>query len=548
MDGVNWGDAQSLGVLQYPNVNQAAQTTEVHFGTIEAKFIRLRFLSPYDNNYYTVLSEIDVLESTDCPATGQNNQLATFDEIPKKYTGDAPFQLVASTNSGLPISFEVVSGPATINGYTVTLNGTGGTVTIRAYQDGDASYYSWEQTRTFEVVDVANIQPVISTRFTENEVIKMRELSPYLLHIYTAIAEDEVLSISSVTCEVDGQDYPADFVNGSYRFWWTPSQYGDNTVKVTATASNGKSTTEVYTLNVSNTMADRTAVTFDGGVIDMGTIGSQWYYGSYELPQFVDAYDKIIANFKISCPSVPGGCDDWDQVGWVEVKAPNGDWVELFRYITPYGVACNDVVDVTDFASILQGKVDFRMYIETWGTGGWKLNLDLDYVEGTPTYKYSTVEELWHGDYSFGNPTNLQPVPVRTTSFSEKVKGAKIRLTSTGHGWGNNNTANAAEFYHAVHHIDVNGAETFQQDLWQNCNPNPAGCTGQAGTWQYARAGWCPGSMGMVFDYDLSNFISQPTIDLSYIFQENYVDLAILIIRIVFRVRLAKITKRNVFC
>lgn len=523
-DGTNWQTAQSASVLQFPNINAAAQTAEVSFGAVSAQYIRLVFLTAHLDNYYTILSEIDVYESFDCPATGQNNQLATFQTIPKKYTEDEAFELLATTNSALPISFEIVSGPASVNGNVVTLDGTGGQVTVKAFQAGDANFYPWESVQTFDVIDLTDLAPVITTRFLESEEVKMPELSAYLLHAYVAIEESEALSITSVEFEVDGETTAAEFKNNSYQYWWTPTQYGASTIKVIATASNGQVTTETYTLTVSNDIADRTAIAFQDGVIDFGTIGSQWYYGEYEMPQFVGAYNEIIANFSISCPNVPGGCDDWDRLGWVEVKAPSGEWVEIFRYITPYGVPCTDVVDVTDFESILQGKVEYRMYIETWGTGGWKLNLTLDYQAGTPAYKYSVVEELWKGDFSFGDPADLQPVPLKQIFFDDEVEAAKMRLTSTGHGWGSNNSQNAAEFYHAEHHIKVDGVESFQQDLWQTCNPNPANCTGQFGTWQYDRAGWCPGSMGMVFSYDLTEFINQNSIGLDYIFQENYMD------------------------
>ncbi len=67
-------------------------------------------------------------------------QTISFDPIPDKLTTDAPFTVTASASSGLPVSFSVVSGPATINGNLVTLSGTEGTVVIRASQPGNASY------------------------------------------------------------------------------------------------------------------------------------------------------------------------------------------------------------------------------------------------------------------------------------------------------------------------------------------------------------------------------------------------------------------------
>ncbi|HEX6431851.1 MAG TPA: chondroitinase-B domain-containing protein [Niastella sp.] len=66
-------------------------------------------------------------------------QHITFDAVETKTYGDGPFELAASSDAGLPLTFELVSGPVTINGTTVTINGAG-TVTVRAVQSGNENY------------------------------------------------------------------------------------------------------------------------------------------------------------------------------------------------------------------------------------------------------------------------------------------------------------------------------------------------------------------------------------------------------------------------
>ena len=66
-------------------------------------------------------------------------QVIYFDSIPDHMYGDAPFTISARSESTLPVSFSVVSGPARLNGNTVTLTGTG-TVTIRASQSGNTIF------------------------------------------------------------------------------------------------------------------------------------------------------------------------------------------------------------------------------------------------------------------------------------------------------------------------------------------------------------------------------------------------------------------------
>lgn len=66
-------------------------------------------------------------------------QLITFTAPADVVFGDAPGTLVASADSALTVDFEVVSGPASISGATITYNG-GGDVTVRALQAGNSNF------------------------------------------------------------------------------------------------------------------------------------------------------------------------------------------------------------------------------------------------------------------------------------------------------------------------------------------------------------------------------------------------------------------------
>jgi ELWxxDGT repeat protein len=87
-------------------------------------------------------------------------QTITFEAIPAKKSDDDPFQLSATASSGLPVSFAVLSGPATISGSTVTLDLiTGGTVNIRASQEGNDNYLAAGPVdREFEVALVVGLE------------------------------------------------------------------------------------------------------------------------------------------------------------------------------------------------------------------------------------------------------------------------------------------------------------------------------------------------------------------------------------------------------
>ncbi|MDQ1773083.1 hypothetical protein RAS01_19820, partial [Labilibaculum euxinus] len=72
-------------------------------------------------------------------------------ELTDKTFGDPAFELVASASSGLEVSFELVSGPATLSGKELTLTATG-TVVVKAVQAGNENYEAAEAvSRTFTV-------------------------------------------------------------------------------------------------------------------------------------------------------------------------------------------------------------------------------------------------------------------------------------------------------------------------------------------------------------------------------------------------------------
>jgi hypothetical protein len=94
--------------------------------------------------------------------------------LPGKLTfGDGPIRLEALASSGLPVSFEVVSGKGTIAGDMLTLNGAG-QITIRASQPGNENFEAApavERTidiaRAFQMIDFS---PLAQLRFGSSPV------------------------------------------------------------------------------------------------------------------------------------------------------------------------------------------------------------------------------------------------------------------------------------------------------------------------------------------------------------------------------------------
>jgi hypothetical protein len=100
-------------------------------------------LSPNTTYYYRVTAANEVGSSgtsgSASVTTTRYSQTITFAAPATKTYGDASFALSASASSGLPVSFSLVSGPATLANGTVMISGAG-TVTIRASQSGNNNY------------------------------------------------------------------------------------------------------------------------------------------------------------------------------------------------------------------------------------------------------------------------------------------------------------------------------------------------------------------------------------------------------------------------
>ncbi len=511
------GNGNNPLTVDQETLDQSPDTSAAHFV--------FSYFPPEQNTteypHITANPEIDLYGGGE-----KENQIIAFDPVLKKSTTAASFTISATASSGLTdVVYSVESGPATINGSIVTLNGTVGIVTLKAEQEGDSDYNQAETYQQFEVVDLGTYYPIVSTRLTEDYPLEMPSFYAYPIYVSSAIDQSSLITIDRVEITVnDNTSITVIGDNGFHYGLWTPTTYGVHNVVVTAYGTNGNSTTITKAIDVTKAITQNVQ-TMDEVVIEINTENSRWFYGVFTMPQHVGSYSEIIGNMLVECPTNNTlGCDIWDRWAHIDVMGPDGNWIQIIRYMTPFGKGCSHTIDLTDYASLLQGEVEFRMFIDTWGTGGWQISLDFDFVQGSPEYLYSNVDELWDGTWAFGDPADLQPVEVVSYTYGSNITSSHLRLSTTGHGWGGNNSQNAAEFYNATHFIDIDGLPYYTQNLWNECDPNPDGCTDQGGTWWYNRAGWCPGAIAPPDIIDMTSQIVNGTVDFSYRFDPDYVD------------------------
>ncbi|MBS1518772.1 MAG: T9SS type A sorting domain-containing protein [Bacteroidetes bacterium] len=234
------------------------------------------------------------------------------------------------------------------------------------------------------------------------------------------------------------------------------------------------------------------------------------HYGNFLLPDTNTHYQQILMYYTIGCPAA--GCDPWDRIGWIKLYTDSVTNYEIARVITPYNIVgggypgqCVFVLDVTDYMPLLHDSVRLGSYIESWigGTRGWLVTVKFAFIQGEPEKIPYKVINLWQDNHvlygdTASNPENIL-VP-RDIPVDLNTSKAKVKIITTGHGQGN--TDNAAEFSLKIHTLHV-GAQSFDQILWRSdCSINP--CSPQGGTWQYARAGWCPGASVIPWDNDVT--------------------------------------------
>ncbi|NBV25452.1 MAG: hypothetical protein EBS05_26515, partial [Proteobacteria bacterium] len=123
-----------------PFIYQWRSNTVSVANATNATFTLTNVQTSFAASYSVVITNAyGAITSSPAVLTVQLGQSITFASLPNRTFGDAPFALLASASSGLPVTLSVVSGPVSLAGSTVTILGTG-SVTLRATQAGDATY------------------------------------------------------------------------------------------------------------------------------------------------------------------------------------------------------------------------------------------------------------------------------------------------------------------------------------------------------------------------------------------------------------------------
>jgi hypothetical protein len=180
---------------------------------------------------------------------------------------------------------------------------------------------------------------------------------------------------------------------------------------------------------------------------------------------------------------------------------------EIGRFITPYGkrldLGLNGftwVYDVTDYEPLLHGQVDLQA-----ANGQELLDLRFLFIEGVPPRNVIAVKNIWpEGSYDYKDLADDDKLQATSIRLHEEAESFKLRARISGHG--HFGPYNCCEWDPKMHTFMVNGEKKFDWKVWRDCGMNPV--HPQGGTWQFDRAGWCPGTFVDTYDFEITPYVN----------------------------------------
>lgn len=249
--------------------------------------------------------------------------------------------------------------------------------------------------------------------------------------------------------------------------------------------------------------SDRTVTPFNEEWIHFGAENKRSVDVTVEFPDLNSTYTEVRGRFQLECPRVDGGCDHWDRYGTLGLVLDAGTEdervLELDRFITAYRTGFSWESDLTDFRPLLHGEQTLRVFIDTWVTeghsdgAGWLFTSHLDFVGGpSPSPEPTAVVPLWtHMSYNSGEPAAVAAQFPGHDVTLPAADAYNLRSFISGHGFGG--TDNCAEFCALDHTYTVDDLEVTRSVWRDDCGSTVTDST-QLGTWEFNRAGWCPGA------------------------------------------------------
>ncbi len=195
---------------------------------------------------------------------------------------------------------------------------------------------------------------------------------------------------------------------------------------------------------------------------------------------------------------------------------------EIGRYITPYGIGLDLgpdgftwVYDVTDYAPLLKGQVDFSA-----GNQQELIDVKFAFIPGESPRDVVGIKQPWGPmkSYSYASLSSDASLSKITVGLDTDASTYKVitRLTGHGHNSNDGNYPHCCEWKDNVHSLMSDNATIGSWHIFQydDCALNPV--YPQGGTWPGSREGWCPGDVVKDNEYEVTGYVKNHQINLDY--------------------------------
>ncbi|TWF39865.1 gliding motility-associated-like protein [Chitinophaga polysaccharea] len=386
----------------------------------------------------------------------QGSQAITFTAIPNKTYGDAAFTVNATSDAGLPVSYSVQSGPATISGNTVTITGTGN-VTIAANQAGNNNYPA-----ASTVTQSFTVSKAMLTVTANNKARTFGQPNPTFDYVVTGFVNNEdsahvITGIAGTSTTADVNSVPNTYpitvgIGGltaaNYDFQFTGATltvtpatqaitfnalanktYGDADFTLSASSNSGLAVTYSVVSGPATINGNTVTITGAGNVtIAAGQAGDNRYQAATQVTQSFSiskAMLTVTANNKSKIYLQPNPKLDYTITGFV--KNENNSVI-------------NDTAAISTIADINSIVGTYPITVTTGNISA--ANYDFTFVNGTlnitpasQTITFTAIPNKTYGDAAFTvNATSDAGLPVSYSvqSGPATISGNTVTITGTG--------------------------------------------------------------------------------------------------------------------
>lgn len=174
------------------------------------------------------------------------------------------------------------------------------------------------------------------------------------------------------------------------------------------------------------------------------------------IPEY-DSTTGLVAEIAIHADQ-----DPWDRAGSFYLITPEGERVEIIKFVTGFKGDTQHQRDVTDLAPFLKPgtEVEFGAFIDTWVEDGWKFSADLIFKDSGhrhPDWAHAVVpmDDGWRST----EPRSFKVV------IPEDMSRVQLTYLVSGHHY--EDKGNSDEFHKRRHRIAVDGQQVWSDTPWR---------------------------------------------------------------------------------